>query len=58
MMAKTSKEYAEILESVLRIQIGYIRSNPNYEDSDYLQGQEVGLLTAIDKIKASNFLTE
>lgn len=57
-MAKTSKEYAEILESVLRMQIDYIRSNPNYEDSDYLQGQEVGLLTAIDKIKASNFLTE
>lgn len=57
-MAKTSKEYAEILESVLRIQIGYIRSNPNYEDDDYLQGQEVGLLTAIDKIKASKFLTE
>jgi len=57
-MAKTSKEYSEILESVLRIQIGCIRSNPNYEDSDYLQGQEVGLLTAIDKIKASKFLTE
>lgn len=57
-MAKTSKEYAEILESVLRVQIDYIRLNPNYEDSDYLQGQEVGLLTAIDKIKASKFLTE
>ena len=57
-MAKTSKEYAEILKSVLKMQIGYITENPNYEMSDYLQGQEKGLLIALDKIEASRFLTE
>ena len=57
-MAKTSKEYAEILKSVLKMQISYITENPNYEMSDYLQGQEKGLLIALDKIEASRFLTE
>ncbi len=55
---KTAKEYSEILEMVLRLQIDYIINNPDYENSDFLQGQEVGLLTAIDKINKSKFLTE
>lgn len=57
-MAKTSKEYAEILKAVIQMQISYITSNPKYDDSDYLQGQEVGLMIALDKINASKFLTE
>ena len=57
-MARTAKEYAEILKSVIKIQIGYITENPNYEYSDYLQGQEQGLMTALDKIEASSFLLE
>ena len=56
-MARTAKEYAEILKSVLKMQISYITENPNYEMSDK-QGQEQGLLIAIEKIEASNFLTE
>lgn len=55
---RTAKEYSKILEMVLRMQITYIAENPNYGDSEYLQGQEMGLLIAIDKIKASEFLTE
>ena len=57
-MARTAKEYAEILKSVLKMQISYITENPNYETSDYLQGQEQGLLIALEKIETSSFLTE
>ena len=57
-MMKTAKEYSEILKMVLKLQINYITDNPNYSDSEYLQGQEAGLLIAIDKIDASKFLTE
>lgn len=55
---KTAKEYSEILEMVLEMQIKYIVENEDYEDSLYLQGQEAGLLIAIDKIKASQFLVK
>lgn len=57
-MAKTAKEYAEILKAVLKMQIGYIQENPRYYDSEYLQGQEEGLRIALEKIEASNFLME
>jgi len=57
-MAKTAKEYAEILKAVLKMQIGYIQENPRYDDSEYLQGQEEGLRIALEKIEASNFLME
>lgn len=53
---KTAKEYSEILKMVLKMQISYITENPNYGESEYLQGQEAGLLIAIDKINASEFL--
>ena len=55
---RTAKEYAEIIKSVLKIQINYITENPRYEESDYLQGQEVGLMIALEKIDASKFLYE
>lgn len=55
---RTAKEYSVLLRYVLKMQIAYIRENENYETSDYLQGQEVGLMTAIDKIDASGFLME
>lgn len=57
-MAKTAKEYAEILKAVLKMQIGYIQENPRYDDSKYLQGQKEGLRIALEKIEASNFLME
>ena len=53
---KNAKEYSEILKSVLEMQLCYIRENPNYDDSEYLQGQEVGLMIALDKIEKSEFL--
>ena len=55
---KTAKEYSEILKMVLELQINYITENPDYYESEYLQGKEAGLLIAIDKIKASEFLME
>lgn len=55
---KTAKEYAEILTAVLMMQIRYIQENPNYDDNEYLQGQEEGLRIALEKIEASQFLTE
>ena len=55
---RTSREYADILKMVLKIQIDYIKNNPRYCDSELLQGQEIGLEIAIEKIDASLFLTE
>ena len=57
-MAKTSAEYAEILESILKLQILYIKECPDYEMSDYLKGQEIGLEIALLKIEQSKFLIE
>ena len=57
-MARTAKEYSEILENVLKLQIHYITEDPRYDDSEYLQGQEAGLMIALEKIAASKFLTE
>ena len=57
-MEKTAKEYAEILKSVIKIQIDYITENPEYETSDYLQCQETGLMIALEKIADSSFLLE
>ena len=57
-MARTAKEYAEILKSVIKMQIGYITENPNYGESECLQGQEIGLMIALEKIEASEFLTK
>lgn len=57
-MGRTAKEYAEILKGVLKMQIGYIQENPRYDESEYLQGQEIGLRIALEKIEASSFLFE
>ncbi len=57
-MAKTAKEYSEILKAVITMQIQNIFENPRYEESDYLQGQVTGLYITLDKIKASQFLIE
>lgn len=57
-MAKTSAEYAEILKAAIKIQILYITEDPKYDYDEYLQGQEQGLLIALEKIEASKFLTE
>ena len=57
-MAKTAKEYSEILKACLQMQIRRITEGPDYECSDFLQGQEMGLLIAIDKIEKAQFLTD
>lgn len=57
-MARTAREYSEILKAVITIQIQEIFERPNYENSDYLQGQVTGLYITLDKIKDSEFLLE
>ena len=57
-MTKTAKEYAEILKAVIEMQIKYIQQDSRYEYSENLQGQEIGLTIALDKIEASQFLME
>lgn len=52
------KEYMETMKAILEMQIGYIEEDENYEDSDFLQGQVVGLRIAIEKLNASAFLAE
>ena len=54
----SAKEYAEVLKSVLKVQIKYITDHPDYERSSYLEGQEIGLRIALQKIKESEFLFE
>lgn len=57
-MAKTAKEYSEILRSVISMSVQEIFAESNYENSDYLRGYTSGLLEAIDKINKSQFLVE
>ena len=54
----TAKEYAELMKLILKMQINYILEDPDYEESEHLQGQEVGLRIAIEKIEQSSFLFE
>lgn len=55
---KTTKEYVKILKAVLKMQIEMITHDENYEKSNILQGEELGLYIALDKIEASKFLYE
>lgn len=57
-MAKTAKEYAEILKAVIEMQIKFIQQDSRYEYGENLQGQKIGLTIALDKIEASQFLIE
>lgn len=52
----TLEEYADLMKIILRMQINYLKEYPDYGNSDFLNGQEVGLMTAIEKIEASSFL--
>lgn len=54
----TAKEYAQVLKDVLKMQIDYIVNDNNYESNRYLEGQEIGLRIALQKIKESEFLFE
>ena len=54
----TTKEYIEVLKSVLTVQIGYRQDHPKYDESEFLQGEESGLLIALAKIEASEFLID
>ena len=54
----SAKEYAEVLKSVIKMQIHYIVNDDNYESNRYLEGQEIGLRIALQKIKESEFLFE
>ena len=57
-MKKTAKEYSEILKAILASEIQDIYNNPKYGENEYLQGQVVGLYTALNKIDTSQFLIE
>ena len=50
--------YKDLMKSVLMMAVKEITNDDNYEDSELLQGQEMGLLLAIDKVEASSFLLE
>lgn len=54
----SKKEYAELLKSILKLQIRYIEEGNNYEYSDLEQGKVIGLEIALEKIDASMFLVE
>lgn len=50
-------EFRELMIGVLKMQIDAITEKPDYDENEYLQGQETGLLIAIEKLKAAEFLT-
>lgn len=54
----TLNEYAEVLKAAIKCQINYEEEEPNYYESEYLQGVVVGLKIALSKIDAADFLTE
>ncbi len=51
-------EFRKLMIDIFKMQINAITENPKYEDSEFLQGQEVGLMIAIDKMNSAAFLTE
>lgn len=57
-MTMTLKEYTEVLKAAINGQISYEKEEPNYYESEYLQGVVVGLKIALSKIDAADFLTE
>lgn len=51
-------EFRKLMIDIFKMQINAITENPKYEDSEFLQGQEVGLMIAIDKMNSAAFFTE
>ena len=54
----TTNEFRNLMIGVMQMQIDAIVEHPGYESSRLLQGKELGLMIAIDKLKAAAFLTE
>ena len=54
----TTNEFRNLMIGVMQMQIDAIVENPGYESSRLMQGKELGLMIAIDKLKAAAFLTE
>ena len=52
------EDYASLMKAVLNQQIKYVEEEYNFEESEWLQGQEAGLEIAIMKIDQSAFLYE
>lgn len=50
--------YKSVLKFAINGVIEDIRNNARYGDSEFLQGQEVGLMLALEKLDASSFLLE
>ena len=50
--------YKEVLKSALMMCVKETVNDKDYESSEKLQGIEIGLLTAIEKLEASSFLLE
>ena len=60
-MAKTSKEYSEILKTLLQIEISELGKELEKEEEEeqyFTRGQIMGLEMAIGKIDSSKFLVE
>ena len=57
-LAMTTNEFRNLMIGVMQMQIDAIVEHPGYESSRLLQGKELGLMIAIDKLKAAAFLTE
>lgn len=55
-MTRTIEEYVTILKAVLNLQISYIVDDPNYGLDSKLEGEEIGLRIALQKIDESEFL--
>ena len=51
-----TKEYSEVIKSVITLEINETFDKDNYYDSEYWQGYVSGLYTILDKINKSTFL--
>ena len=53
-----TKEYSEVIKSVITLEIKETFDKNNYYDSEYWQGYVAGLYMVLDKINKSSFLFE
>lgn len=54
----TLNEFRNLMIGVMQMQIDAITGSPEYEGSQLMEGKELGLMIAIDKLQAAAFLTE
>ena len=54
----TLNDFRNLMIGVMQMQIDYITESPDYEGNELMEGKELGLMIAIEKLKDAAFLTK